>query len=89
MLIRIDDKSYTIKCTDAPNITEAQRDLLKLLCAISSLSNAFNVRGELLAELMGLKVKAAYESRLSHLVEKGCIELRESPIENLESLVTY
>jgi hypothetical protein len=87
MLIRIDNEPYLIHATDAPGLTEAQRDLLRILCAIGSLSNASNVRSQVLMELLGLERREAYEYRLKNLRKQGIIQSRETLISNLEALV--
>jgi hypothetical protein len=82
-----ENEPYTIKSSDSPDLSDAQRDLLKLLCSIASLSNTSNVRSVVLMELLGLKRREAYEFRLKNLAQKGCIQSRESLVANLEALV--
>jgi hypothetical protein len=88
MLIRIDNEPFIIQSIDAPDLTEAQRDLLRILCAVGSLSGESTVRSQVLMELLGLKVREAYEHRLKNLIKKGVIQSREATVTNLEALLT-
>jgi hypothetical protein len=88
MLIRIDNQPFLIHSTDAPNLTEAQRDLLKILCAVGSLSGNSTIRSQVLMELLGLKRTEALECRLKNLRKHGVIQSRESIVSNLEDLLT-
>ena len=87
MLIRIDNEPFLIQAIDAPDLTEAQRDLLKILCAVVSLSEQSTIRSQVLMEVLGLKRREAYEFRLKNLIKKGLIQSREAMITNLESLI--
>jgi SOS-response transcriptional repressor LexA len=75
--LQIDDDLYSIR-PDADNgmepMTEAQRALHAILCTLATIEVPRQVRGEVLQELLGLMNKSAYESRLTHLIQKGYVE---------------
>ncbi len=87
MLIRIDNEPFIIQAIDAPDLTDAQRDLLKILCAVGSLSEQSTIRSQVLMEVLGLERREAYEFRLKNLIKKGLIQSREAMITNLESMI--
>lgn len=86
MNIRIDNEPYTI--ADHPNpCSNGQQALLDILKVLASLSDNPNVRGVVLQELLGLRIRQPYEFRLKRLIDKGCLIPREVAIARLETMM--